>query len=178
MVPASLNDRFVIRFCVCAQNACEEDILFAYETISQFASNLLEIVKASEMLSVTEPGKVLDDARVIEEEDEDDEEDDDEANDAQVEKLREDEIFGMEKADEEGKDGKDDRLEDKDDNEFVDKVIVLDRRKKTSLRYKRSFFVRMVSDPKLYNPKIVKALSTSNDQTSDDNDNNEIFSPI
>ena len=28
--------------------------------------------------------------------------------------------------------------------------------KKQSLQYKRSFFVRMVSDPKIYNPKIVK----------------------
>ena len=26
MVPASVNERFVIRFCVCAQNATEEDI--------------------------------------------------------------------------------------------------------------------------------------------------------
>lgn len=29
---------------------------------------------------------------------------------------------------------------------------------KKDLAYKRSFFVRMVSDPKLYNPKIAKAL--------------------
>ena len=26
MVPASVNDKYVIRFCVCAQNATEEDI--------------------------------------------------------------------------------------------------------------------------------------------------------
>ena len=30
---------------------------------------------------------------------------------------------------------------------------------KKSLAYKRSFFVRMVSDPKLYNPKIVPTKS-------------------
>jgi hypothetical protein len=28
------------------------------------------------------------------------------------------------------------------------------------LKYRRSFFVRMVSDPKIYNPKIVRSLST------------------
>lgn len=39
-----------------------------------------------------------------------------------------------------------------------DEVFILDK-KRHSLRYKRSFFVRMVSDPKLYNPKIVRALS-------------------
>ena len=37
-------------------------------------------------------------------------------------------------------------------------MFLLDK-KRHSLRYKRSFFVRMVSDPKLYNPKIVRALS-------------------
>lgn len=35
---------------------------------------------------------------------------------------------------------------------------MLDRKNKKSLRYKRSFFVRMVSDPKIYNPKIVRSL--------------------
>lgn len=33
-----------------------------------------------------------------------------------------------------------------------------ERKRKENLAYKRSFFVRMVSDPKLYNPKIAKAL--------------------
>jgi hypothetical protein len=31
---------------------------------------------------------------------------------------------------------------------------------KDMLKFKRSFFVRMVSDPKIYNPKIVRSLST------------------
>ena len=34
----------------------------------------------------------------------------------------------------------------------------LDRKRREALAYKRSFFVRMVSDPKIYNPKIAKAL--------------------
>ena len=38
---------------------------------------------------------------------------------------------------------------------------MLDRKKKETLAYKRSFFVRMVSDPKIYNPKIAKTLSRS-----------------
>lgn len=32
-----------------------------------------------------------------------------------------------------------------------------ERRRKDDLAYKRSFFVRMVSDPKIYNPKIAGA---------------------
>ncbi|XP_026475328.1 tyrosine decarboxylase [Ctenocephalides felis] len=40
-------------------------------------------------------------------------------------------------------------------DEFSD---VLEKKKKETLAYKRSFFVRMVSDPKIYNPAIAKAL--------------------
>ena len=32
----------------------------------------------------------------------------------------------------------------------------MEKKSSETLEYKRSFFVRMVSDPKLYNPKIVK----------------------
>lgn len=41
MVPASLNDHFVIRFCVCSENANERDIITAYEIIKKTANSLL-----------------------------------------------------------------------------------------------------------------------------------------
>ena len=37
-----------------------------------------------------------------------------------------------------------------------DVVRNMEKKSMESLQHKRSFFVRMVSDPKLYNPKIVK----------------------
>lgn len=40
MVPASLNDRFVIRFCVCHEHANEHDINIAYEIIKHAAVGL------------------------------------------------------------------------------------------------------------------------------------------
>jgi tyrosine decarboxylase len=43
MVPASLNDRFVIRFCVCNERAIDRDILIAYEIIKQTASIILRM---------------------------------------------------------------------------------------------------------------------------------------
>uniref|UniRef100_A0A8R1E8J8 Tyrosine decarboxylase n=2 Tax=Caenorhabditis japonica TaxID=281687 RepID=A0A8R1E8J8_CAEJA len=47
MVPASLGDRFVIRFCVCAENATDKDIEIAYEIIAQAAQHVLnDSVKA------------------------------------------------------------------------------------------------------------------------------------
>ncbi|XP_037566161.1 aromatic-L-amino-acid decarboxylase-like isoform X1 [Dermacentor silvarum] len=105
MVPASLNDRYVIRFCVCAPNACDADIVYAWHIVSQFTTELLQ-------------------------------------------------LLGHET------DKKEEEKEAKICEESADEVFVLER-KQHSLRYRRSFFVRMVSDPKLYNPKIVRALSGS-----------------
>uniref|UniRef100_T1I5A1 Uncharacterized protein n=1 Tax=Rhodnius prolixus TaxID=13249 RepID=T1I5A1_RHOPR len=53
---------------------------------------------------------------------------------------------------------------------------LLERKRKETLAYKRSFFVRMVSDPKIYNPKIAKSLPGSRRHTShvtDDEDDIE-----
>lgn len=44
---------------------------------------------------------------------------------------------------------------EKDDHDELTEI--LDRKKKETLAQKRSFFVRMVSDPKIYNPTINKA---------------------
>lgn len=41
MVPASLNDKFVIRFCVCAERATDRDISIAFEIIRQAATAIL-----------------------------------------------------------------------------------------------------------------------------------------
>lgn len=44
------------------------------------------------------------------------------------------------------------------DKERTDELTeILDRKRKETLAQKRSFFVRMVSDPKIYNPAINKA---------------------
>lgn len=126
MVPASLNDHYVIRFCVCAQHATDSDIDHAIDVITQFACDLFEIIR----------------------------------------------MDSLNKEKEEQKENRE--VED----EAIDEVFMLDRKRKMSLRYKRSFFVRMVSDPKLYNPKIVRALSSSSNRrhTSDPsaNDNNNL----
>ena len=42
MVPASVNERFVIRFCVCAQNANDDDINYAWNVISSTATDVLD----------------------------------------------------------------------------------------------------------------------------------------
>ncbi|KAI5744570.1 hypothetical protein M8J76_003428 [Diaphorina citri] len=87
MVPASVHDKYVIRFCVTAQNANEKDIDIAWKIIQEFANTIQE---------------------------------------------QNDEVFELQ-----------------------------ERKRKDDLAYKRSFFVRMVSDPKIYNPKIAVATPTS-----------------
>ena len=42
------------------------------------------------------------------------------------------------------------------EKERQDMVQRLEAKNRKTLQFKRSFFVRMVSDPKIYNPKIVK----------------------
>ncbi|XP_044753420.1 aromatic-L-amino-acid decarboxylase isoform X2 [Coccinella septempunctata] len=87
MVPASVKDTYFIRFCVVAQHATEDDINYAWNVISEFATELLETITG--------------------------------------EKEIQDEVYEL-------------SLE----------------KKRNILAYKRSFFVRMVSDPKIYNPSI------------------------
>ncbi|XP_076266315.1 aromatic-L-amino-acid decarboxylase-like isoform X3 [Rhynchophorus ferrugineus] len=96
MVPANVNEKYVIRFCVVSHNATEDDIDHAWKVICEFAEDLLEIQAAEK------------------------------------EQELHDEVFEL-----------------------------LERKKKETLAHKRSFFVRMVSDPKIYNPSIAKALPST-----------------
>lgn len=45
MVPASLSGNYVIRFCVCAQHATDADIIHAWDVITMFTEELLELIK-------------------------------------------------------------------------------------------------------------------------------------
>ena len=148
MVPASLNEKFVIRFCVCAENARDEDIHYAYEIISRSSKELFEIIKLEareklKSISIDKPESPL----------------------TTIEQVAEEEI----KLD----DGKEIAELIKEENDIVQDVVVLDRKNhQKSLRYRRSFFVRMVSDPKFQqfrhidNNKINRAFSTSSNPTT------------
>lgn len=59
MVPASLSDRFVIRFCVCHENATDHDIVTAYEIIKQMAHSIL--CKKSESMSCVNTDSIFGD---------------------------------------------------------------------------------------------------------------------
>jgi len=61
MVPSSVHGRYVIRFCVCAQDAQDSDIDYAWDVITDFAAELLEaemIREKSGVLAITDGEEV------------------------------------------------------------------------------------------------------------------------
>lgn len=114
MVPASVNDKYVIRFCVVAQSCTEEDIgklNWFLHTISANWNRWLFFFSSFDPNISDIAWEIITD-------------------------------FATE------------LLEKEQDDELTE---ILDRKRKETLAQKRSFFVRMVSDPKIYNPAINKA---------------------
>ena len=54
MVPSAVHGRYVIRFCVCAQDAKDSDIDYAWDVITDFAAELLEAEMVKEKSGVPE----------------------------------------------------------------------------------------------------------------------------
>lgn len=118
MVPALINKNYVIRFAICAENASENDIEFAWKTISAVASSLLARPSVEKSISV--------DVRSS---------DDEESEETSEEDYEE------------------------EDNAFLDlefdNDIIFDESstRMRSVKFRRSTFQRMISDPKCYDPK-------------------------
>lgn len=56
MVPALISDDYVIRFAICAQNANDDDVVYAWNVISEMASDVInacESNKENEALKVS-----------------------------------------------------------------------------------------------------------------------------
>lgn len=116
-VPALINENYVIRFCVCAQDAVESDIEYAWRVISKQASELLNQRASIE-------------------------------SNIEAEKYDRPEEVDTENE-------YDDVFPDYDDE------IIFDQQRSNlqRARLRRNLFMRMVSDPKCYNPKVLKALN-------------------
>ena len=138
MVPASLSERYVIRFCVCSQTASDQDIDEAWGILRDMATDILQLLakEASQSHGLVQGRPATSDEQ-------------------EQEDL------------------------DREAQETLDEVFVVDRRNRMSISQKRSFFVRMVSDPKCYNPKIVRTLSmTSRRNLSDSDRDTGVQTPI
>jgi tyrosine decarboxylase len=147
MVPASLNDKFVIRFCVCAERATDRDILVAWEIIRQAATSILGNFKNFSISAYCSCASKNSSSHALLAEAE--------ANEpplAEEDETAESPLAGGESA--------------MNDEESL--AASLAARRNHTLEHKRSFLVRMVSDPKCYNPKIVRTLTSSRRRLSED----------
>uniref|UniRef100_A0A915M710 Aromatic-L-amino-acid decarboxylase n=1 Tax=Meloidogyne javanica TaxID=6303 RepID=A0A915M710_MELJA len=177
MVPASLNDRFVIRFCVCYENSTERDIHIAYEIIKQTAISLREPIPEPiaenyelEMEEAEQYDQMMQDKQKN-------------RNSPNVElsknsSLRRQSIgsttplHSQQQPQNLGNSplavgiGNEQTLSGHSPSSLTSSTGS-DRRRLHTLAEKRSFLVRMVSDPKCYNPKIVRHLNMrAHNQTS------------
>ncbi|XP_064642633.1 aromatic-L-amino-acid decarboxylase-like [Lineus longissimus] len=109
MVPASINEAYFIRFAVCARNADDDDITYAWDVITEIADDILETSDNKDDDMVT---------------------------------IDDEEVFNFDFSIDENNCGK---------KEIPDDLNVT--------RLRRNAFLKMISDPKCYNPKVLKSLS-------------------
>uniref|UniRef100_A0A1I8B4U1 Aromatic-L-amino-acid decarboxylase n=1 Tax=Meloidogyne hapla TaxID=6305 RepID=A0A1I8B4U1_MELHA len=186
MVPASLNDRFVIRFCVCYENATERDIQIAYEIIKQTAMSLREPIPEPiaenyelEMEEAEQYDQMMQDKQKN-------------RNSPNIELNRNSSLrrqsIGSSSINTPSYPQQQQNLQQNIQQMGNSPLAIgigseqtigghspssltsstgADRRRLHTLAEKRSFLVRMVSDPKCYNPKIVRHLNMrAHNQTS------------
>lgn len=144
MVPAIVNDDYVIRFAVCAPNAKDEDIDYAWEVISETAKD----VSAACAAESDEDNEALREIRKIESVDSDDVG----PLEGSLADEEADEVFLF-------------------DNNIPSVSSIISVLPKTpaetgpSYPRRRNMLLRMISDPKCYNPKLLRSFSHE-DQTS------------
>ena len=142
MVPALINDDYVIRFCVCAQNANEDDINYAWNVISGTATDVLHACETGNDIDVAE---VIEKIASIDMENE-------EVSSPEVEKFETE--------------------ENEDDDVFLFDINIPSVPSRshrmmesngpstwTAEERRRNMLLRMISDPKCYSPRILRSLS-------------------
>ncbi|KAH9518894.1 Tyrosine decarboxylase [Bulinus truncatus] len=110
MVPAMLNEHYIIRFALCTEYACEEDISFAWKVITTAATELLQARHGCD----SNRGNGYRNSHVV----------------------------------------------DEDTFAAFEEEIIFDNQREHLQRAQimRSLFFKMVSDPKCYNPRVLKSL--------------------
>uniref|UniRef100_A0A0N5A402 Aromatic-L-amino-acid decarboxylase n=1 Tax=Parastrongyloides trichosuri TaxID=131310 RepID=A0A0N5A402_PARTI len=151
MVPASLSSRFVIRFCVCQEQATDKDIDIAYEIITQTAQEILYEPSEPPLVEEDETEYSYERSSLYE------------GTDNRMERS---ESYRLQNSNESIPFGREKSIDSESRSSFMPNQPSIteemtERKKIKSLSEKRSFLVRMVSDPKCYNPKIVRHLNRS-----------------
>jgi len=138
MVPAIVNDDYVIRFAVCAPNAKDDDIDYAWQVISETAKDVIAACAAES----DEDNEALKEIRKIESVDSDDVG----PLEGTLDDEEGDEVFLF-------------------DNNIPSVSSIIPILPKTpaettpSYPRRRNMLLRMISDPKCYNPKLLRSFS-------------------
>ena len=153
MVPALINDDYDIRFAICAQNANDDDIHYAWNVISEMAS---DVINACDSNKENEALKEIQRIESLE-------------LDAEEEGLPEPPEVEPEKYETEAAEDEDEVFL-YDDN--IPSIPSLPTRyegpKNGPNPYRRrNLLLRMISDPKCYNPKVLRSLSHEKRRRSD-----------
>lgn len=153
MVPALINDDVVIRFCVCAQNATEEDITYAWNVISNMAQDVMNVCTAAEGEEVVRELERIASVEV----------------DSEEEEL----LNGFNNGDDDGASEDDVFLYDNNIPSIpsipVKCTVALEEQTAAveTIR-RRNMLLRMISDPKCYSPRILKSLPSVERHQSDE----------
>ena len=59
LVPVLINDNYVIRFAICAQHAIDDDVIFAWNAISEMATEVLAMCDAKSESAILREYDVL-----------------------------------------------------------------------------------------------------------------------
>uniref|UniRef100_A0A0N5BLY7 Aromatic-L-amino-acid decarboxylase n=2 Tax=Strongyloides papillosus TaxID=174720 RepID=A0A0N5BLY7_STREA len=153
MVPASLSSRFVIRFCVCQEHATDKDIQIAYDIITQTAQEILYEPSEPPLVEEDENEYVYEETRTS-------------LYDVSNSGMDRSESYRLINSSESIPSGREKSIDSDSRSHHIPRQPSIndeqfDRKKIKTLSEKRSFLVRMVSDPKCYNPKIVRHLNRS-----------------
>uniref|UniRef100_A0A0K0FBH7 MIP05841p (inferred by orthology to a D. melanogaster protein) n=1 Tax=Strongyloides venezuelensis TaxID=75913 RepID=A0A0K0FBH7_STRVS len=153
MVPASLSSRFVIRFCVCQEHATDKDIQVAYDIITQTAQEILYEPSEPPLVEEDENEYVYEETRTS-------------LYDVSNSGMDRSESYRLINSSESIPSGREKSIDSDSRSQNIPRQPsindeLFDRKKIKTLSEKRSFLVRMVSDPKCYNPKIVRHLNRS-----------------
>ena len=188
MVPALINEDYVIRFAVCAQNATDDDIIYAWNVISEISSEVITACDAQEEQEMAQQLEIMSSLS---------EEEETVTEDVTV-------IVGSPKANGNGtaaalnggghdkdnvKEAKEGPTEDEEEVFLYDNNIpslptlpsAYDQVKRNGPKpyQRRNLLVRMVSDPRCYSPRIVRSFRPRDEQrrTSDSRPGSETFVP-
>lgn len=146
MVPALINDDYVIRFAVCAQNANDDDIIYAWRVITEMAEEVIEACDSNkESEEQIEKMASLDINGETEVEEEPEPLINGGREKAEVEENADDEVFLY------------------DDNiPSIPSIPTRYVEPKQNTYRRRNMLLRMISDPKCYNPRVLKSLAAEN----------------